>query len=116
MAKAQQFEFENFQPINEDFEAELEINEKEIVEEQRFIIQDELLKSLDDDKSVNLEMTLLKSEKNTIQSESDKMSAADNLEEESAIKYHSDSNKSEQSTKNSESMTDYFQQGSSKLG
>ena len=42
MAEQQQqqgFEFEAFEPINESFEAELKSNEKELEDEQRFVIQ-----------------------------------------------------------------------------
>ena len=39
MAEQQGLEFEAFEPINEAFEAELESNEKELEDEQRFVIQ-----------------------------------------------------------------------------
>ena len=39
MAEQQGLEFEAFEPINDAFEAELESNEKELEDEQRFVIQ-----------------------------------------------------------------------------
>ena len=100
MAKEQGFDFhEAFEPANDDFEAELISDEKELQDEQRFVIQDDLLKSLDhvqdDDKD---EVPKENTSKNEEPLKSVSSSESSNL------------------TKNSESMTDYFQHGSSKLG
>ena len=98
-------EFEGFGAPNDNFEAQLQNDEKELEDEQRFVIPDEM------EGIIQQSFENIRNNSKTI--------SADFIETSNMLDVSvKTSNKSEESTKTpeSESMTEYFNQGTSKLG